>query len=186
MILRRSLLAVPFAHLLLACGGVASQDGAGGSGGYSGGGTDAGGTIACSNIILECPAGERYALDSECPGLATCHEVPACYGSRWCVPVPRVCPAGADTQETGPSHDCNGITCTASQACVVSPDYSPQGFVYQCTELCGACRNQPVTCACAQPPPRGPGVCATGYEICSEPGPGVDGSAQVQCEPPIK
>ena len=111
---------------------------------------------------------------------------------------------GTGGSSSSATHDCNGTACTATQACVAyrtiggvfsAPDGGacPTGshvesnqcqpdFAYKCADLNGACQNQALTCACAQPPTNSPGVCPLGFGSCSQPGASADSSAQLICQ----
>jgi hypothetical protein len=232
MVYRSWLLVAALAHLLLACGGEARQSGSGGkagsptvtagqggsvsssggsgnsagaSGGRANGGSangGSGGATLCCAAFPACPASERQAGDSECPGNTSCHQVSLCCSTIWCVTNDGA--GGAAGSGGGVSHDCNGLTCTATQACVAyrtvggavtapdagtcSPGNHPEGnhcladFAYKCADLQGACQNQPVSCACAQPPAASPGVCPKPYATCSQQATSADPSAQLICQ----
>ncbi len=173
---------------------------AGANGGGAGGGS--GGATAHCGAFPGCPQGERRATDAECPGQASCHELTACDSTIWCVDNDGT--SGAGGSSSGATHACTGQTCGATQACIafrtvggpiVVPDPDagacPDGqhmegltcaadFSYECVELHGACANQPLACACAQPSAVAVGVCPVGYGYCSEPG--SDVAAQLICE----
>ncbi|HET7541359.1 MAG TPA: hypothetical protein VFK05_15890 [Polyangiaceae bacterium] len=173
-------------------GGSASTNGGSAStnGGNANGGS--GGAVVCCLAFPTCPAGERQAVSPECPGQASCHQVSICCSSIWCVTSDEASAGGAAGSGAGGTHDCNGLTCTASQACVayrtdggvvLPPDSArtcPTGthlegsrcardFAYQCAERHGTCQNEPISCACAEPDTNNPGVCPAGYGSCSAP-----------------
>ena len=173
-------------------------NGAGGDGAIGGGG---GGVVCCHSVPV-CPSPERRAEGSECPGQGTCHQVSRCCSSIWCVRDEGS--GGAAGTAGGSSADCHGTTCQPSQACIayrtvggvqLIPDAGgcPVGkhleggscqadFAYRCADLNGACKDQPVSCACAQPPTNSPGVCPVGYQSCSAPGSDSDPSATLVCQ----
>jgi len=171
-----------------------SANGGSANGGSANGGT--GGATVCCAAAPVCAANERQAEASECPGQASCHQVTICCSSIWCVANDGS--GGVGGSSGGATHDCNGIQCTATQACVayrtlggalfladggtcptgmhLQGEHCEQDFAYRCADLHDACQNQAVSCACAQ------GVCPSGYSSCSQSQPTADISAQLICQ----
>ena len=189
-------------------GGALSAAAGNGPGGSSNGGSSNGGSagaMLCCAAAPTCSAGERQAQSSECPGQASCRQHAICCSSIWCVAdVTDGGSGGAGGAGGSEAHDCNGTACTATQACVayrtvggafVPPEAGcPNGkhleggscqadFAYKCVDLHGACQNEPLSCACAQPPTNNPGVCPVGFGSCSLPATAaVDASTELVCQ----
>jgi hypothetical protein len=181
MKLRRSLFTALIVNLLCACGGDAAQSAVGGSGGTSNAAGGRGG-------------GAGHSDGGNSSGGSAGNGGNSSAGSS----------SGAGGGGGGATRDCNGSTCTATQACIAYrteggairlPDAGacPTGeslagsmcvpdFGYKCVELNGACQNQAVACACAAPHGNDLGVCPPGYSSCSEPGATEDTVAQLYCQ----
>ena len=181
-----------------------AYEGCGGGGSPNGGSPNdgSGGAKVCCAAAPICAPNERRAEDSECPGRASCHQVSICCSTIWCVANDGS--SGMGGSGGSPTHDCNGLSCTATQACVayrtlggplfladsgtcptgmhLQGDRCEQDFAYQCAELHGACQGQAVSCACAQPPSSSSGACPSGYSSCSQSQPTVEASAQIICQ----